>query len=271
MTRAEQQRKMGSLQVGLVLLVCMALGRVQAAPTITCAANVTIANSTGCFAVVQVEEPDITGALADDVTVSTNQTEFPIGTTAVEFTVTNANGTDSCTTFVIVEAYTADNYTACAFEGACSTEPPYDCICGPDTGGDFCCLINSGNDTCSGQGTCSEGGVCECLPGYGGDWCCPTGSTNSTVPCGGNGCCTATGACECNAGFSGPTCEGPAFLALDPLPTSITTPLYTVVGVVVGVVNIAGVVALGTVLSTAAATGTTAAGSAGAFGAIGGI
>lgn len=221
------------------ILVLHAMGSVaQTPPTIKCPANVTVWNVTACAAEVYLGKANVTSST--NYTSGCRRTEgpwFPLGETAVVFYANNTFGNVSCTTYVNVIETDIANYSACAYEGVCSTTYPYLCTCLSETAGDFCCEINSGNDTCSGHGACGPTGVCDCDPGYAGVWCCPTGILNSTsaFACGGNGCCTSDGTCACTQGFSGTACLGGGVITFEGATRSVWVPLVATAGSIIGV------------------------------------
>lgn len=193
----------------VAVLLC-AFGLVAAqttAPTIECPANVTVANATECGTFVLLGMPFVSGEPMPDVQRVLNHTYFAVGVTPVVYVANNTNATVECVTYVIVLVNEVANYSACAYEGTCATTYPYACECPYDTFGDYCCVANAGNLTCSGHGACGPTGICYCDDGYAGAQCCPA-NVNGTA-CSGNGCCGADGACACDDGFTGADCGTP--------------------------------------------------------------
>ena len=74
------------------------------------------------------------------------------------------------------------------------------------------CFGRPWNVTCSGHGTCTEGGLCDCDPGYFAPTCSTDCPTNDGRVCNGEGTCTRqTLRCQCNADRNGrPIAYGPA-------------------------------------------------------------
>lgn len=132
--------------------------------------------------------------------------------------------------------------STCNGRGTCAdTSGSTVCTCNATFGGADCsscafgfqdndsngtCEPGCGDDTCAGNGTCSEtsGSVmCTCNAGYAGADCatCDTGFQDndgdgvctadcSAFSCGGNGVCndaSGTAGCECNQGFAGALCD----------------------------------------------------------------
>jgi hypothetical protein len=248
--------------IWLVLLV-LSVSAVGAAPapSITCPANITIANATDCGMLAFVLPP--VNANGTNVTQSiSGLMTFAIGETAIVYTATYGLQVANCTSYVIVQPNTIANYSACAYDGVCGDTIPFDCVCPAETGGDHCCIEINGL-ICSGHGECGPTGICECDTGYGGRWCCPevvtftnvSGVTTTTyATCNGQGCCTFNGTCACDDGFSGDNCnvtsvvpQGTAFRG------AITDNVVIIVGSVVGAV--AAVLAVGVIVGVGSAAG----------------
>lgn len=78
-----------------------------------------------------------------------------------------------------------------------------ECRCKSGFGGDDCSFACPGH--CSGRGTCTKGGVCECEDPYFGTTC---ESKRCPKDCSGAGTCDeSTGICACKSGFDGSGCE----------------------------------------------------------------
>ncbi|MHC1775250.1 MAG: HYR domain-containing protein [Lentimicrobium sp.] len=94
-------------------------------PDITCAADVTLDAAAGlCAAVVNPAEPtvnagdpvswswEMTGAVIDNGTGPIDDYTFPVGTTTITWTATNASGTDVCIQTITIEDDQAPTFTA---------------------------------------------------------------------------------------------------------------------------------------------------------------
>lgn len=208
-----------------------------------CTQTISVLNATECMT---------------NVTWSSNTTvyqhAFPIGPSVMSYT---DDGVD-CLLHVTVQ--TQSNVSVCGDFGACSSSPPFDCICLQSTVGDYCCSETTpgGNSSCAGRGDCVVGGECSCKSGYGGPWCCPIDLASQLV-CSGNGCCMASGECLCDD-----TSNTNIVCAAD---TSFTQPQIITIATIGSVVAVTTVAVIGyAVVSAAAVSGATSATGGAAYG-----